>query len=60
MGLFAQQRLVLVLTVNIDEHFAEHLQLLHGAGLAIDVTARSAFDRVQAAEYAVTVAVEIL
>ena len=50
MGFTAQQRLVFVLTVNIGEHFAEQLQLLHGAGLTIDVAARTTLSGIQSTQ----------
>ena len=39
-----------VLTVNIREHLAQSLQLLHGAGLAIDIAAGAPLCGVQAAQ----------
>ena len=42
VGIAAQQRLVLVLAVDVDEQITQFLQLLHGGGAAIDVTARAA------------------
>ena len=50
MGFAAQQRLVFVLAVNIGEHLAQSLQLLHGAGLTIDIAARTTLSGIQATQ----------
>jgi len=42
VGVAAQQRLVLVLAVDVDQQIPQFLQLLHGGGAAIDVAARAA------------------
>ena len=39
-----------VLTVNIREHLAQSLQLLHSAGLAVDITTGAPLYGVQAAQ----------
>ena len=39
-----------VLAVNIREHFAQSLQLLHGAGLSVDIAPRTSLYGVQATQ----------
>ena len=60
MSLAAQQRLVFVLAMNVGEHFAELLELLHGAALAINIASRAAFYRVEAPQYALIVGTVIV
>ena len=49
-----------MLAVNVGEHFAELLELLHGAALTINIASRAAFYRIKAAQYALIVGTVIV
>jgi hypothetical protein len=56
----APERLVEVLAVDVDEHLAQGLELLHGYGVAVDERARPAVGVDDAPQQALVVLVERL